>query len=178
MISAFVVLTGLLAFSTTLHSVSAATERGLAWATDDRYAPEFIKSKVTWYHRTSNLMSNMLAHTGLDWQNGPVSQLSSLEYVPMYWGPKYNELWKQRKAQINKKLPKYLLSFNEPDISSQANMNPSTAAQLFMQEIFPYRKKGVKVGSPAVAWDLNWMNSFLGEVHKRGGQVDFICIHW
>jgi hypothetical protein len=70
------------------------------------------------------------------------------------------------------------MAFNEPDISSQANMNPYYAAQLYMEQIYPWAAKGTQLGSPAIAYNLNWMGTFLSEVSKRGGHVDFICIHW
>jgi len=77
-----------------------------------------------------------------------------------------------------KKTPKHLLGFNEPDISSQANMSPASAADTWMKEIHPYAAKGVKLGSPAVAWNLDWTASFLAELKKRGGHVDFVTVHW
>ncbi|KAJ7884801.1 hypothetical protein B0H14DRAFT_2183402, partial [Mycena olivaceomarginata] len=50
----------------------------------------------------------------------------------------------------------HLLGFNEPDITTQADMNPSNAADLWMQEIQPWTANGTKLISPAVAWDLHW----------------------
>lgn len=164
MVSAFAALSGLLTLLTTFQSV-AATARGLAWATDNRYAPTIAtKPKISWYHH---------------WQDGPVSQMpKDVEYVPMFWGPSKWGLWNQRQSQMKNNPPKYLLTFNEPDVSSQANMNPYYAAQLWMEQIHPWSKKGVKIGSPAIAWDLNWLDTFTKELNKRGGHYDFVCVHW
>lgn len=152
---------------TLLSSISdvVAFERGLPWATDNRYAPTIGNlPKIQWYHH---------------WADGVVPQMpSKVEYVPMFWGPSQWGSWNTRVSEMNKKLPKHLMAFNEPDISSQSNMNPYYAGQLFMEQIFPWSKKGVLVGSPAIAWNLDWMGTFLGEVSKRGGHVDFICVHW
>jgi hypothetical protein len=101
-----------------------------------------------------------------------------VEYVPMFWGPRYWDKWNQRKAQLNSNPPRHLMAFNEPDVKSQGNMNPYYAAELFMQEIFPFSHRGTKVGSPAIVWNVDWMGTFLDEVRKRGGHVDFICLHW
>jgi hypothetical protein len=100
------------------------------------------------------------------------------EYVPMYWGPSKRSQWNARVAEMQKKTPKHLMAFNEPDVPSQSGMSTGDAAWLYMDQIYPWAKKGVKLGSPAIVWDLNWMNGFLNDVNKRGGHVDFICLHW
>jgi len=164
MVSSLTAISGALALLFALPSVHA-TARGLAWATNNNFAPVIGgKPLVTWYHH---------------WQDGPVSQMPSKnEYVPMFWGSKKWDKWNSRKAEMKKKTPKHLLGFNEPDISSQGDMDPNYAAQVWMDEIHPWAAKGVKLGSPAVAWDLNWMKSFLDALKKKGGHVDFITIHW
>jgi len=144
---------------------NAATERGLAWATNNDFAPVIgSKPLVTWYHH---------------WQDGPVSQMpSKVKYVPMFWGNAKWDKWNARKAEMNKNKPTHLIGFNEPDISSQSNMSPAYAAQVWMQEIHPWGQKGVKLISPAIAWDQDWLASFLSELSKRGGYVDMISVHW
>jgi len=139
--------------------------RGLGWAANNQYAPSIgSKSLITWYHH---------------WQNGPVPQMPDKnEYVPMYWGRTYTNLWQQRVAEMHKKTPKHLMAFNEPDVKGQSNMDPNDAAQLYMQEIYPWGKKGVQLGSPAIVWNLNWMDTFLNAIQQSGGDVDFICLHW
>jgi len=142
-----------------------ATERGLGWATDNAYAPVIgSKPRVTWYHH---------------WEMGPVPQMPSKnEYVPMFWGPSKWNLWDERLAEMKKKTPKHLMAFNEPDVPSQSHMDPNYAAELFIEQIYPWSKKGTQLGSPAIVWDLNWMATFLSGVEKKGGHVDFICLHW
>lgn len=153
-----------LALSFSVSSVDAL-DRGLGWATNNQYASGIgSKSLITWYHH---------------WQDGPVPQMPGKnEYVPMYWGRRYNNLWKQRVAEMNKKTPKHLMAFNEPDVKGQSNMDPNDAAQLYMTDIYPWAKKDVLLGSPAIVWDLNWMDTFLNAVKQKGGHVDFICLHW
>ncbi|KAJ7597858.1 glycosyl hydrolase catalytic core-domain-containing protein [Mycena floridula] len=167
MVSPKSTLYSVLALLAALPSVFATTERGLAWATDNRMAPLMLENKspdLTWYHH---------------WQDGPVSQLDKkLEYVPMFWGTSKWGLWNARKAEMQKNTPDHLFGFNEPDIHSQGNMDPVYAAQVWMAEIHPWAAKGVKLGSPAIAYDLAWMDKFLNEIEKRGGHVDFICVHW
>jgi hypothetical protein len=66
----------------------------------------------------------------------------------------------------------------EPDISSQSNLDPNYAAQLYMEQIQLWGNQGVSLGSPAIVWKLDWMHTSLNGVKNRGGRVDFICIHW
>jgi len=101
-----------------------------------------------------------------------------VEYVPMFWGPKYWGLWNQRVAQMNHNPPKHLMAFNEPDVSGQSNMDPYYAAELYIEQIQHWSNKGTLLGSPAIVWNLNWLATFLSQVEKKGGHVDFICLHW
>lgn len=47
-----------------------------------------------------------------------------------------------------------------------------------MKELQPYRKKGVKVSSPQIVWDVKWMDRFLKALRAKGGDVDFMAVHW
>jgi hypothetical protein len=163
--------------------VSANVARGLPWAVNDNWATQVAtKPKMTWYHRTSSrftrLHHSFLTLIATDWADGPVSQMGSVEFCPMFWGPSNWDKWNQRKAEMAKKTPTCLLGFNEPDISSQSNLDPGSAASLYMQEIFPWSKKGTRLGSPGIAFDLNWMATFLNDLSGKGGHVDFIVLHW
>lgn len=116
-----------------------------------------------------------------DWADGPVTQMGTrMEYVPMYWGPKNKWKWDQRVAEMKKNGPyKHIMGFNEPDITPQANMNPYYAAEEYKREITPWKAKGARLGSPAIAYDLNWMATFLTHLNNiGGGSPDFLCIHW
>ena len=156
--------TALLAVLIASLSTVAAVDRGLAWGTDDRWGTNIAKGLIKWYWH---------------WQDGPNTYFNGkLEFVPCFWGPSKTTQWNQRKAEMAKSLPKAILAFNEPDISSQSNMSPASAASLFKKEIWPYKAQGVRLGSPQIVWNLDWMASFLSECNKIGCSVDFIAIHW
>jgi hypothetical protein len=104
---------------------------------------------------------------------------SSLTYIPMFWGQSNLDAWNARKVELQTYTPPAILAFNEPDVTGTANsMTPDAAASLFMQEIWPYSGRGIQMGSPGIAFDLDWMQSFLGSVAGRGGRVDFVALHW
>ena len=68
-----------------------------------------------------------------------------------------------------------LLGFNEPDLPSQANMQPAYAASLWPK----LEATGMRLGSPAVSASLAaiaWLDQFFGNC--TGCRVDFIAVHW
>jgi hypothetical protein len=98
----------------------------------------------------------------------------------MMWGVSSSAWsnWSKRQSEMKSHKVTHLLSFNEPDISSQANMDPNYAAQVFMEQIMPYKYQGIKVGAPAIAWDIDWLDTFMHALWNKGGNVDFITVHW
>jgi hypothetical protein len=74
----------------------------------------------------------------------------------------------------------HLFSFNEPDLSSQANMAVSVAAQAYMDYMQPFAGK-VKLGAPAVtngggSTGLTYLSNFFAAC--QGCTIDFIVVHW
>ena len=72
-----------------------------------------------------------------------------------------------------------IVSFNEPDLSSQANLSPSAAAAAWKQYMQPFAGKA-KLCSPAVTngaapMGTAWLDSFLAAC--SGCTVDCIAIH-
>lgn len=160
----FFALTALVSLVVLSTDVEGRAARGLAWGTDNRWAKSIAKGSISWYHH---------------WQSGPVPQMpNDVEYIPMLWGPSKMNLWNQRKKHFGKHKPKYILAYNEPDVKGQANMSPKQAAKHFMKHLEPYRRKGIKVSSPQIVWNTKWMDSFLKELRHRGGDVDFMAIHY
>jgi RNA polymerase sigma factor (sigma-70 family) len=71
-----------------------------------------------------------------------------------------------------------LLGFNEPDLSSQANMTAAQALALWPRLM----ATGMTLGSPAVASGAatpgGWLDTFMAGAKARGYRVDFITVHW
>ncbi|EPQ25797.1 uncharacterized protein PFL1_06664 [Pseudozyma flocculosa PF-1] len=148
-----------------LFTYTEACERGLSWGTEDILGTKMGKGYVSWYWHWQDAANKYLDQRGL-------------EFVPCFWGPKYQDKWNQRKKEMAHDLPKHILAFNEPEIPGQANMGPKHAARLFMQEIQPYAKKGVKLSSPQMVYKLDWLETFMDECDKLGCQIDFMALHW
>lgn len=160
----FMALAALLSLVALTQNADAAASRGLAWGTDNRWAKNIAKGSIDWYHH---------------WQAHSVPQMPNhVEYVPMLWGQRYMGLWKSQKKHFHKTKPKYVLAMNEPDVSGQSDMSPKAAVNMYMKELEPLRKKGIKVSSPQIVWNTKWMDSFMKQLHARGGDVDFMAIHY
>jgi len=74
---------------------------------------------------------------------------------------------------------KRVLTFNEPDLPNQSNLDAAYAAKLWLQYIQPLSMAGVLLGAPAVssaATGRPWLSSFLAAC--TGCTIDFVPLHW
>ncbi|KAG7088302.1 hypothetical protein E1B28_012312 [Marasmius oreades] len=113
-----------------------------------------------------------------DWGTSPPSYLASsgIPYVPMQWGAgganNFSTAVLLQKAKV-------ALAFNEPDLSSQSNLSPQAAADLWKQYIQPLKSSGVRLGAPAITNGPSgrpWLAQFLSNCTQCS--IDFIPFHW
>jgi hypothetical protein len=79
---------------------------------------------------------------------------------------------------------RYVLGFNEPDNTGQANLSVATAVSLWPS----FDQSSLLIGSPAtqanttgLAWFSAGAQSFMGQVNANAAsnlRVDFIAAHW
>ena len=143
---------------------------------------------LTWYYNYGEFPSD--AFDG-------VSQ-SDFEFVPMLWGAPSDvsntTFLKSIKSLINDKGINitHVLSFNEPDGPAAwggSDIKPEVAAQVWVNNMIPLQKMGIKVGLPATMSTpdgLQWLKDFLVECsgiiseggNKKNCTYDFVPIHW
>jgi len=117
---------------------------GLAWAYgDDPSLANFITSKVSAIY---------------SWTPTGPQNTHGLQYAPMLWGT--NQLGTFENT-VKAGYSNIVLGFNEPDIASQSNLDPETAAQIWMAHGQPLRAQGYQTITPAMAFSKPWMESFL-----------------
>ncbi len=136
-------------------------KRGLAWAS--------IVSKDIALFDSSALIS-----WDYNWSpnKGDPMNVSDLEFTPMIWnGADIDKL----APKVYQEQAKIVLAFNEPDLSSQANMNATFAAKLWIQYLEPLRASGIKLGSPAVTQNGAWWLREFFQACNGSCTVDFIC---
>ncbi|UJR11186.1 hypothetical protein I4U23_015367 [Adineta vaga] len=156
---------GVKAKDNTTPAQHSSSKRGIAWPMENKEDNPnvFAGGKISWIYNWSPYMTN----------------IAGAEFVPMLWsinkghdGNQFLDLAKDAKV---------VLGFNEPERGEQAQMNPTEAAHAWKKYIEPLRQQGARLGSPAIASTnegLNWLEQFLQELNKVGGQIDFLALHW
>lgn len=104
------------------------------------------------------------------------AQAEGIEYVPMIWGSwdvndsKITELKEGKETGLYKNL----LTFNEPDLTDQANMTVEQALELWPK----LEETGLRLGSPAgAAAEDAWVEEFMQKAKEKGYRVDFLTVH-
>jgi RNA polymerase sigma factor (sigma-70 family) len=111
------------------------------------------------------------------WAASPAGIVSppGVAFVPMIWGSADVTAATLDQARSESHV---LLGFNEPDLSSQANMTVQEALSLWPRLM----ATGMELGSPAVADDAatpgGWLDQFMRGAAARGDRVNFITVHW
>lgn len=150
--------------TTAKATATLASKRGVPY-TSAAYANLFQGTKVDWAYNWGQTTSGLA---------------SGIEYVPMLWGNGSTSTWATNAQNAINNGATHLLSFNEPDNPSQANLTPAQAAKLYMQYMQPFAGKA-KLGSPAITngdntWGIPWLTAFLGNC--TACTIDFAPIHW
>ncbi|KAL2870971.1 glycoside hydrolase family 128 protein [Aspergillus lucknowensis] len=129
-----------------------------------------------------SLSSGGLISWAYDWNMYTMGTLpSEVEFVPMLWGTKMFTGWFAAIQTLLGSGSNYILGFNEPDMSSQAAMSSSDAANYYRQYISPFSGQA-KLVSPAVTngvgsdVGLDWMRNFLNSCTDCG--VTALAVHW
>lgn len=102
----------------------------------------------------------------------PLSDTAQAGHVPMVWSGDHMAL-AGAGAGPN------LLTFNEPDVKTQANMSVEQALDLWPALM----ATGKRLGSPATSTGNEvgadtWLGRFMAGVEERGYRVDFIAVHY
>lgn len=101
-----------------------------------------------------------------------------LQYVPMTWG-KGAAIDDNARYLIERNDIDHLLSFNEPDNSSQSNVPVDTAVARYKTML----KTGLRLFSPACTQDQafgagKWQTDFMSKIQSQRVRIDGIAVHW
>ncbi|TQW00515.1 hypothetical protein V2A60_001594 [Cordyceps javanica] len=123
---------------------------------------------------------------GYNWASSPGDLDSSINYIPMLWGdlPVHTSHWDADAEAALSKGAKALLSFNEPDMPTQANMAPEAAAAAHAKYFSAYKGRA-QIGAPAVSnsgqqgQGIQWLKSFVASCNANPDcHFDFCPVHW
>lgn len=115
-----------------------------------------------------------------------------LEFVPMMWGMGENPDDTSFLEKITGQLDAgaditHVLAFNEPDLQNDwggSDLDPAKAARGYVANFIPLRRRGVKIGLPAVSgasWGIQWLRDFRGhctQLLNSDCDYDFLPVHW
>jgi hypothetical protein len=114
-----------------------------------------------------------------DWGSQAPCPTTGVPFVPMVWGDWCNgaSTCPALPASLAANGNQDLLTFNEPDNTSQSNMSVARAIQLWPE----LEATGLQLSSPAVTGSPSgsaWLASFMADAHAQGLRVDFLALHW
>ncbi|KAI1192972.1 glycosyl hydrolase catalytic core-domain-containing protein [Nemania serpens] len=109
---------------------------------------------------------------------------AGVTYYPMLWSPapEHSNGWDGAAKAAIANGADALLSFNEPDIASQANMSPQDAAAGHIKFMNPYAGQA-RISTPAISSSENanqgidWLKQFFNACNGQC-KVDFCVAHW
>lgn len=146
-------------------STPSSGKRGLAYNYDSPSLDIFNGfSKIGW---------------GWNWDSARGGLPNKYEFVPMMWSPTHAEKFA---SDFSAHKAAYVLSFNEPDISSQAAMSVADAVKGHIDNVNQYAKQGAKIGAVSVSngpapMGLDFLKKFLEQCGSNC-VVDFCPVHW
>jgi hypothetical protein len=113
----------------------------------------------------------------------------SMDFYPMLWNGNYNASAVVAFLKSNPNI-KYMLVMNEPNLTSQANLTPQQAAQIWPGYESISAQTGVKIVGPAITWGtmsgyqdpVVWLDAFYAAYQAansgRDPQIDYLAFHW
>ncbi|KAI5927993.1 glycosyl hydrolase catalytic core-domain-containing protein [Camillea tinctor] len=119
-----------------------------------------------------------------NWGSSSGGLVNSVAYYPMLWSSasEHSSDWDSKASAAIAAGSDCLLSFNEPDISTQANMGAADAAAAHIKFMNPYADKA-RISAPAISSSQNanqgidWLTQFFTACNGEC-QVDFCAAHW
>lgn len=110
--------------------------------------------------------------------------LYGLDFSPMCWNDNYQDATIKSLFSSHSNI-KYLLGYNEPNLTDQANMTPTQAASFWPRFKALGQSVNAKLVSPAMNWGtlpgwsngVEWLKSFFAQEGVSVDDVDAIAVH-
>ena len=111
-----------------------------------------------------------------DYPTPKFANFNGYEYVPMIWGESISTSRDEAFAFAKEHNYKYMLGYNEPDLSWESNIEPDLAVKRWSS----FSNTSFLLGSPATSvfpvWS-DWWPNFWSQVTAKNYRIDFIAIH-
>lgn len=152
-----------------------SSKRGVAFSFTNLMDLPLLTDAISWDYNWGNTPTNDAA----DWFDA-----NNVEFCPMCWNGNYSKD-KIRAYVAAHPSTKYLLAFNEPNLTDQANMVPSKAAELWPDVVALAKELNLKLVSPAMNYGtlagysdpIKWLDEFFKQPGVSIDDIDAISIH-
>lgn len=109
---------------------------------------------------------------------------NDMDFCPMCWNASYSESKIREYVQAHPNT-KYLLGFNEPNLTDQCNMTPQQAAEQWPRVVALAKELNLKLVSPAMNYGtlagyhdpIKWFDEFFAQPNVSLDDIHAIAIH-
>ena len=155
--------------------MARSTKRGVAFNFNYVSDLPLLSPYITWDYNWGN-NTNENAALWFD--------ANEMDFCPMCWNGNYNAD-KIRQFVAAHPKTKYLLAFNEPNLTDQANMTPAQAAAIWSPVVALARELNLKLVSPAMNYGtlagysdpVKWLDEFFAQPGVSIDDIDAISVH-
>ena len=152
-----------------------SAKRGVAFSFNQPTDLPLLSPYTSWDYNWGNTPSNDAAM----WFDA-----NEMDYCPMCWNGNYNADAIRAFVAAHPNT-KYLLGFNEPNLTDQANMTPSKAAELWPPVVALAKELNLKLVSPAMNYGtlagysdpIKWLDEFFAQPNVDINDIYAISIH-
>ena len=155
--------------------MARSAKRGVAFNFSNMEDLPLLSDAISWDYNWGN-DQNATAATWMD--------LEGIEFCLMCWSGNYSADRIRTYVAVHPST-KYLLAFNEPNLTDQARMTPSQAAALWAPIVALAKELNLKLVSPAMNYGtlsgyndpIKWLDEFFAQPEVSIDDVDAISIH-
>ena len=158
-----------------VDAMPKSAKRGVAFSFTQVTDLPLMSPYISWDYNWGNTPSNDAAM----WFDA-----NEMDYCPMCWNGNYSTD-KIRAFVAAHPNTKYLLAFNEPNLTDQANMTPSKAAAIWSPVVALAKELNLKLVSPAMNYGtlagysdpIKWLDEFFAQPNVDINDIYAISIH-
>ena len=158
-----------------VDAMPKSAKRGVAFSFTQVTDLPLMSPYISWDYNWGNTASNDAAMC---------FDANEMDFCPMCWNGNYSTD-KIRAFVAAHPNTKYLLAFNEPNLTDQANMTPSKAAELWPSVVDLAKELNLKLVSPAMNYGtlagysdpIKWLDEFFAQPNVDINDIYAISIH-
>ena len=150
-----------------------SSKRGVSFNFTNTEDLPLLSPACSWAYNWGNSQSNSAAF----WFDN-----NDMDYCPMAWNAGYNKATIREYVAAHPKT-RYLLAYNEPNLTDQANMTPQKAAESWSELVAFAKELGLHLVSPAMNYGtlsgdpIKWLDEFFAQPGVSLSDVEAIAIH-